>query len=140
MNSGQRAAGSGQDEGGGPPAEIKFIAFRTGSENFLIDIMAVRQILPYSGPTLDGKPVVDLSALIALKAKENPQQPVVMLTQTPAGPVALKVDEVRRPMTLKASELLPAPDTVRGVSGEFLVAIAPHGDEIFLVLDVDRLT
>jgi len=63
----------------------------------------------------------------------------VLLTQTVAGLIGLKVDDVRRVVALDSDELLPAPATIRGIRGDFLVAIAPHDNEVFLVLDVDSL-
>jgi purine-binding chemotaxis protein CheW len=53
--------------------------------------------------------------------------------------IGLKVDEVRRIVTLSSDELLPAPAMVRGIRGEFLVAMAQQNEEILLVLDVNSL-
>jgi chemotaxis signal transduction protein len=61
------------------------------------------------------------------------------LTHTTAGVIGLKVDEVRRIVTVSSEELLPAPAMVRGIRGEFLVAIAQQNEEIFLVLDINSL-
>ena len=63
----------------------------------------------------------------------------MLLTHTAAGTIGLKVDDVRRIVTLRSDELLPAPSMVRGIRGDSLVAIAPYGDELFLALDVDSL-
>lgn len=123
--------------------EIRFLSFRAGSETFLIDIMAVQQVFPYSGPKLvvsDKEiPVIDVRGRLIADRAANAEQPMVLLTHTASGAIGLKVDEVRRPITLNADELLPAPEKVRGVRGEFLVAIAPHGEQVLLVLDVDSL-
>ena len=69
----------------------------------------------------------------------EPKEPLVLLTHTQNGAVGLKVDDVRRIVTLTPEELLPAPSSVRGICGESLVAIAPHDNEVFLVLDIDSL-
>lgn len=135
--------------------ELRFIGFRIGPETFLIDIMAVRQIVPYGGSThvptapsfIEGVivvrdavvPVIDVCARLYPDRKSVADQPFVLLTHTPVGAIGLKVDDVRRIVTLRSDELLPAPATIRGVRGEFLVAIAPHAEEVFLVLDVDSL-
>ena len=159
----QRAASDEQGHAAdGPPAagrkplaELRFIGFRIGPETFLIDIMAVRQIVAYSGsthvptapPFIEGVivvrdaviPVIDVHARLYPKRKTNAEKPLVLLTHTSVGAIGLKVDDVRRIVTLRSDELLPAPATIRGVRGEFLVAIAPQGQEVFLVLDVDSL-
>ncbi|HYS54089.1 MAG TPA: chemotaxis protein CheW [Thermoanaerobaculia bacterium] len=134
---------------------LRFIAFRVGAETFLIDIMAVRQIVmagkttsvPTAPSFIEGVivyrneviPVVDVHARLYPQRQAAGERTLILLTHTIAGVIGLKVSEVRRIVTLSSEELLPAPATVRGVRGEFLVAIAPHGEEVFLVLDVDHL-
>ncbi|HEY8184107.1 MAG TPA: chemotaxis protein CheW [Thermoanaerobaculia bacterium] len=134
---------------------LRFIAFRTGPETFLIDIMAVRQIVmagkstsvPTAPSFIEGVivfrneviPVVDVHARLYPKREHAADQPLVLLTHTTAGVIGLKVDEVRRIVTLGSEELLPAPAMVRGIRGEFLVAIAQQNEEIFLVLDINSL-
>ena len=134
---------------------LRFIAFRVGTETFLIDIIAVRQVVMHSGvahvptapPFIEGVmvlrgeaiPVIDVRARINPQRQSSTDQPLIVLTQTPAGVVGLKVDEVRRLVTVNSEELMPAPAMVRGVRGEFLVAIVQQGEEIFLVLDVETL-
>lgn len=135
--------------------ELRFIGFRVASEMFLVDIMAVRQIVPYRGSTqvptapkfIEGVivvrdqvvPVIDVHARLMAQQASEAKEPLVLLTHTAGGIVGLKVDDVRRIVTLAAEDLLPAPATIRGVRGESLVAIAPHDNEVFLVLDVDSL-
>ncbi len=133
-------------------SELRLVGFRVGPETFLIDIMAVRQVVQYSGSThvptapafIEGVvvlrneviPVVDLHARLYPQRPSSGEQPLLLLTHTAEGTIGLKVDEMRRIVTLKSEELLPAPATVRGIRGEFLVGIAPYGQEVFLVLDV----
>jgi purine-binding chemotaxis protein CheW len=134
---------------------LRFIAFRAGPETFLIDIMAVRQVVmavkttqvPAAPAFIEGVivfrneviPVVDVRSRLFPQREATAEEPLVVLTHTAAGVIGLKVDEVRRLVTIDRDALLPAPATVRGVRGEFLVAIAPQGDEIYLVLDADSL-
>ena len=136
-------------------AELRFIGFRIGPETFLIDIMAVRQIVAYGGSTrvptapdfIEGVivvrdtavPVIDVRARLYPEQESELKEPLVLLTQTAAGMIGLKVDDVRRIVALNSDELLPAPATIHGVRGDFLVAVAPHDNEVFLVLDVDGL-
>ena len=151
----ERPASGQEAMSGGPPAELRFIGFRLGGETFLIDIMAVRQIVPYKGstpvpaapPFVEGVivvgeqvvPVIDVHTRLMPQQTNVAKDPLVVLTHTPAGTIGLKVDDVRRIVTLTPQELLPAPATIRGIRGESLVAIAPQDNEVFLVLDVDAL-
>ena len=81
--------------------ELRFIGFRAGPETFLIDIMAVRQIVSYGGSTrvptapefIEGVivvrdeaiPVIDVHARLYPEPDAQPEQPMVLLTQTAAG-------------------------------------------------------
>ncbi len=138
-----------------PAKDLRFIAFRVGPETFLVDIMAVRQIVMYEGSTpvptapsfIEGVivvrneviPIVDVHARLYPSRESAAEQPLVLITHTPGGVIGLKVGDVRRIVTIRGDDLLPAPAMVRGVRGDFLVAITQYGDEVFLLLDVDSI-
>ena len=135
--------------------ELRLITFKVGAETFVLDIMAVRQIIPYTGsapiPTapkfIEGIivlrneviPVIDLRERLHPEMPDKAENPLLLVTHSSAGVIGLKVDEVRRIVTLNSEALLPAPAMARGIRGEFLVAIAQQHEEIFLVLDVNSL-
>jgi purine-binding chemotaxis protein CheW len=135
--------------------ELRLITFRVGPETFVLDIMAVRQIIPYAGTTtvptapsfIEGIiilrneviPVVDLRERLYPVRTDRAESPLVLITLTSSGKIGLKVDEVRRIITVSSDELLPPPPLVRGVRGELLIAVIPHGDEIYLVVDIDHV-
>lgn len=135
--------------------ELRLITFRVGPETFVFDIMAVRQIVPYSGSTsvptapafVEGVvvlrneviPIIDLRDRMYPGKIDRAEEALVIIAHTTAGVVGLKVDEVRRIVTVTMDELLPAPPLVRGVRGELLVAVVPHGDEIYLLIDLDHI-
>jgi purine-binding chemotaxis protein CheW len=133
--------------------ELRLITFRLGSETFVIDIMSVRQIIPYAGSTavptaprfVEGIivvrneviPVIDLSERLFPNRLEMAAQPLVLITHSRAGAIGLKVDEVRRIINVSADSILPPPPIVRSVRGELLIGIIPYGEEVFLVMDLD---
>lgn len=135
--------------------ELRLISFRVGSETFVLDIMAVRQIIPYNGSTrvptapsfIEGIiilrneviPLVDLRERLYPDLGERTQQPLVLITQTSFGTIGLKVDEVRRIVTVGSDQLLAPPEIVRGVRGELLIAVVPQADDVLLVVDVEAL-
>lgn len=135
--------------------QLRLIAFRVGPETFVLDIMAVRQIVPYSGSTslptapafVEGiiilrnevVPVIDLRDRLYPELAERSEQPLVLITNSTAGTIALKVDEVRRIVTVSPDELLPPPALVRGVRGELLVAVVPQGQEVLLLIDIEAV-
>jgi purine-binding chemotaxis protein CheW len=139
--------------------DARLISFRLGSETFVIDIMALRQIVPYAGstavPTAPGFvegiivlrseviPIVDLRSRLypQLAGREHAttEQPLVLITMTSGGVIGLKVDEVRRMITVPLSSILPPPPLIQGVRGEMLLGIVPYGEEIFLLMDLEHV-
>jgi purine-binding chemotaxis protein CheW len=135
--------------------ELRLITFRVGPETFVLDIMAVRQIITYSGSTsvptapdfVEGIivlrneviPIVDLRDRLYPQLKERAEQPLVLITHSSAGMIGLKVDEVRRIVNVTSDALLPPPQLVRGIRGELLIAVIKQGDEIYLLIDLENL-
>ena len=137
------------------PRELRFISFRVGAETFLADIMAVRQIVIYGGstavpsapPFIEGIiairdeviPIIDLRRRFFPKAEDAVDQALVLIVDSNAGAIGLKVDEVGRIVTARSDELLPPPDIVRDIRGEMLVAVISRGDDLLLAIDVDAV-
>ena len=135
--------------------DVRLIAFRVGPETFALDIMAVRQIIPYKGSTsvptaptfVEGVivvgnsvvPVIDLRSRLYPGVVDNTERALVLITHSASGLIGLKVDEVRRIITVQAESLLPAPPIVNGVRGEFLVAVIKHFDRLFLLVDLESV-
>ena len=135
--------------------EFRLITFRIGPETFVLDIMAVRQIIPYGGSTtlptapsfVEGIivlrneviPIIDLRRRLYPRLTEAAEQPLVLITHSSAGVIGLKVDEVRRIVNVTQDQLLPPPPLVRGVRGELLIAVIPHGDEVLLLVDIEAV-
>jgi purine-binding chemotaxis protein CheW len=135
-------------------ATLRMITFRVGPETFVLDIMAVRQLVPYAGSTsiptapvfIEGIvvlrneviPIIDLRQRLYPKL-EPAEQPLVLITHSSAGVIGLKVDEVRRIVNVAADALLPPPPIVRGIRGELLIAVVPFGEEVYLLIDVENV-
>lgn len=134
--------------------DLRLITFRVGPETFVLDIMAVRQILQYTGSTtvptapafIEGIivlrneviPVVDLRERLYPKMARA-EQPLVLVTHTSAGVIGLKVDEVRRIVNVSTDAFLTPPEIVRGIRGELLIAVVPYGEEVYLLIDVENI-
>ncbi|MGN6185961.1 MAG: chemotaxis protein CheW [Thermoanaerobaculia bacterium] len=136
-------------------ADLRLITFRVGPETFVLDIRAVRQIVPYTGTTtvptapsfIEGIivlrseviPIVDLHDRLYPNRHDKSESPLVLITHTSAGMIGLKVDEVRRIVNISTDAFLPPPAIVRGIRGELLIAVVPHGDEVYLLIDVENV-
>ena len=138
------------------PSDLRLITFRVGPEVFVLDIMALRQIVPYTGSTsvptapsfVEGIivlrneviPIIDLrERLYPGRDIDRAEQPLVLIAHTTVGMIGLKVDEVRRIVTVSTDAFLPPPPIVRGIRGELLVAVVPHQDEVYLLIDVENV-
>lgn len=135
-------------------SDLRLITFRVGPETFVLDIMAVRQIVPYSGSTsvptaprfIEGIivlrneviPIIDLRTRLYPRL-DKAENPLVLITHTSAGFIGLKVDEVRRIVTIGSDAFLPPPPLIRGIRGELLIAVVPHGEEVYLLIDVENV-
>ena len=135
--------------------ELRLITFRVGPETFVMDIMAVRQIIPYAGSTsvptapsfVEGIivlrneviPIIDLRDRLYPTLPERADQPLILITHSSAGVIGLKVDEVRRIVTVPSEALLPPPPLVKGIRGELLIAVVPQGDEVYLLIDLENV-
>jgi purine-binding chemotaxis protein CheW len=138
-----------------PVRDLRLITFRVGPETFVFDIMAVRQIIPYTGSTtvptapsfVEGiiilrnevVPIIDLRDRLYPNAAERSEQPLVLIALTSAGVIGLKVDEVRRIVTVSSDTLLSPPELVRGIRGELLIAVIPFGEEVYLLIDLENI-
>ena len=127
--------------------QIRLITFRIGPETFVLDIMAVRQIIPYSGSTtvptapefIEGVivlrnevvPVIDLRTRLYPTLPERSEAPLVFIMMSDEGVIGLKVDEVRRIVTVSRDELLPPPPLIHGIRGDLLIGVVPHGEEVY---------
>jgi purine-binding chemotaxis protein CheW len=134
---------------------LRLITFRVGPETFVLDIMAVRQIVPYTGTTtvptapsfIEGIivlrneviPIIDLRDRLYPHREERAAEPLLLITRTSAGLIGIKVDEVRRIITVTSESFLPPPPLVRGIRGELLIAVVPFGEEVYLLIDVDNV-
>jgi Chemotaxis signal transduction protein len=135
-------------------ADLRLISFRIGPETFVLDIMTMRQIIPYNGSTslptapafVEGIIVLrnEVIPIIDLRERLYPNleahaQPLVLITHSSAGVIGLKVDDVRRIVSVASNALLAPPPLVRGIQGELLVAVVPHDDEVYLLIDIENI-
>ena len=135
--------------------EIRLIAFRVGSESFVLDIMAVRQIVVYAGSRPVPKapdfiegitilrneviPIIDLRSRLFPKLPPGEGQPFVLITKTKSGVLGLKVDEVQRILRVDTGSILPPPPIVRGLKGRLFIGVITVDDEMYLVIDLEAI-
>jgi purine-binding chemotaxis protein CheW len=133
---------------------LRLITFKVGPELFVLDIMSVRQIIPYTGSTPIPKapdfiegiivlrdeviPVVDLRSRLFPKL-DAAEAPLVLVVRSAEGTIGLKVDQVLRILSVDMASILAPPEIVRGFSGEIFIGVIAQGESIYLLLDVETL-
>jgi purine-binding chemotaxis protein CheW len=135
-------------------AEAVFLICTVGDERFLFDIGSVRQVLhsvevtlvPGSPSFLEGivllgteaVPVVDLRDRL-FPTSPKPQYPLVVVVSTAIGLLGVKVDDVRRTVTLDLDALMPPPPLVSGLAGDLFVGVAEIAGRPHLIADLERI-
>ena len=135
--------------------ELRLITFTVGHETFVLDIMAVRQIIPYTGSTtlptapafIEGIvilrseviPIIDLRTRLYPDMGERAGEPLILITHSSSGVIGLKVDAVRRIVNVGSDSLLPPPPIARGIRGDLLIAVVPHDEDVYLLIDVENI-
>ena len=134
-------------------ARGEFLTFRSGQEEYAIDILTVREIrasdritrLPAAPADVRG--VIDLRgaivAIVDLRAKLGTANAtaaeVIVILALSAGPVGLLVDAVIDVMHLDSVDIRPAPDVGLALEAGTIRGIAAAAGRMLVVLDIERL-
>lgn len=134
--------------------ELQLASFRLGNNHFAVDIMRIREIvlpqplfgMPRTSPVLEGIinlrgtviPVVNLRSRFEMELRFGGAGKL-MIVSVGGRPVALAVDDVEEVLTVPVRDIVPPPDMVEGVGGEFLIGVCLADTVMYLVLDIDAL-
>ena len=133
----------------------KLVTFQLGLDLFAADVLQVDRVLRYSPPNAlpdvptwiegvvehRGKviPVVDLRRRVELSDDSITPETRMLVFNTRDGQVAAIVDMVHEVAVVPAANISPPPALFRGLSAEFIRGIAKVGDQLVVMLDVDRV-
>ncbi|HEU4587420.1 MAG TPA: chemotaxis protein CheW [Gemmatimonadales bacterium] len=134
--------------------EIQVVAFRTGPQEFALDILQVERILRWEAPTPlpkappflegvipyegDAVPVVDLRKRLELPAELRPETRTMILRLGDQR-VAIVVDEVREVMRVDSTTIAAPPPMVRGLAAPYIAGIITRGARTVVLLQALRL-
>lgn len=145
------------EPGGGPAAATRrqLVTCEAAGERFALDIFMVERVLrwepprmmPNVAPWLRGVidhggrtiPVVELRERLGLPPAAADERSRILLLALPDGMVGLTVDAVLEVLTVGAEDLEEPPAIYRGLTRDYLQAVARQGERLFMVLDVTRL-
>lgn len=134
--------------------EPMYLTFTVGDETYGVPLERVLEIvvmqaitrIPDTPPYVKGVinlrnkviPVVDARARLGLPAVAYDPRTCIVVLQVGVWPVGVVVDRVRDVTAIPADATQPPPPIATASSEHFLAALGNVGDEVRLLLDVDR--
>jgi len=136
-------------------AVVKLVTFRLGSDAFAAEIASVDRVLRYTVPKsvpdlpewIDGViehrakviPVVDMRARIGLPHVDATATTRILVLHTGDGFIGAVVDVVAEVASVPEANVAPPPALFRGLAAHFVRGIAKVGEQLVVILDVDRV-
>lgn len=136
-------------------APIQFISFVIGSDQYGVDIMAVREIKGWSEITHLPKqpkyvrgvlnlrggivPIIDLRCRFGEGITETTPLHIVIIVQIGGRQVGLIGDRVLDIVSVDESQIQPVPHTVKGTTAEFLSGLVTHDDTMIALIDLKNI-
>jgi len=134
---------------------VQLVIFHLGVDLFAADVFSVERVLRYTQPsTVPGVPrwiegvmpyretvipVVDMRHRIELPdAPITPETRILVFTST-GGWIGAIVDSVSEVAVLPTANLTPPPSLFHGLPAQFMRGIAKVGEQVVVVLDIDRV-
>ena len=141
--------------GGAERQEVQLACFRVGAELYALDIMRIREIIrpqkltavPKAPRFIEGVinlrgaviPVADLRKRFDQPCLEENRKSRVIICSVSGRIVGLLVDEVLEVRRYGRQDVAPAPQFLKGPEAEFFLGVARRGDDLVMVLDLDRI-
>lgn len=135
--------------------EVQLACFRVGGELYALDIMNIREIIrpqkitaiPKAPRFIEGVinlrgaviPVTDLRKRFDQSCREETRHSRIIICSMSGRVVGLLVDEVLEVRRYGRQDVAPAPQFLQGPEAEFFLGVARRGDELVMVLDLDRI-
>ncbi len=135
--------------------EIELLAFRLGSEDYVVMVEQVREVLrlwyitpvPNASPSvlgvtsLRGKvlPVVDLGRRLGLAPSVQDERCRIIVVAVGDEETGLLVDRVMGVRRVPPDAVRPAPETIeQGAGAEFLQGIIRSEEKLYILLDLEK--
>ena len=134
---------------------LQYLTFTLGQEEYAIDILKVQEIRGYDPVTriantsgfikgvinLRGVivPIVDLRIKFGVGEATYHEFTVVIILNIERRVVGIVVDGVSDVVTLPADEIRPVPEMGAALDTRYLVGLAPLGERMIIVADIEKL-
>lgn len=131
-------------------AENQYVIFNLNSEEFGIDIMNVKEIIPYQESVnvpntpefvegiinYRGKviPIINLKKRLSLSGSEITKDTRIIVITFDDKDVGFVVDEASQTMVIEDEQIDPTPDIISEVDRRFITGVGKIGEERLLIL------
>lgn len=149
------AAEKGEEAEAAPVVLETWVTLSLYGEIFALPVDSVREVLrvsqitrvphaprPIRGVTnLRGRviPVIDLRLRLELPPGELERSHRIVVVESRGRLIGLLVDAVRQVVHIDLNRVEPAPDDVMTVQSDYILGVYHQGEELILLLDVDRV-
>lgn len=136
-------------------SEMQLVIFSLGKEEYGVDIMQVKEIVPYKEPVkmpntlqfvegiinLRGEiiPIVNLKKRFNISGEDIGDQTRVIVMSIDSKKVGFIVDDASEVITINSENIEPAPEIVAGIDRRYITGIGKVEERILIILDLDKL-
>ncbi len=96
----------------------------------------VRGVINLRGDVI---PIIDLRDKFGLEQREYTRMTRVIVAELDGRPVGMAVDSASQVIRISSSDIVPPPQLVGGLSGEYLRGIGKLGEKLIILLNIDRI-
>lgn len=139
----------------GSGRQLQLVTFELASEEFAVDILAVREInrmmeltrVPQSPPEVEGVinlrgkiiPVLDLRKRFSLPAGQRDDHNRIVVVEVHGKVLGFIVDRVHEVLRISSDIVEPAPAMVCSIDSDFIAGVGKLNDRLLILLDLGRL-
>lgn len=134
---------------------LQFVIFQVGVQNFAVEINRVKEILRYRKVTpvpkapsfLEGVidlrgiliPVLDLRKRFEISGTQTDSRTRIIILRSGKKKIGIVVDAVHRVLPISLANIKAPPAIAQSHGSDFLLAVAKHRDDLYVVLDLDKI-
>jgi len=136
-------------------AEVQFVVFRLGNEEYGVPITQVKEInrlttatkVPKSPVFIEGIinlrgqiiPIIDMKKRFDLVYNEYTADARVIVIQIGQQTFGIEVDAVSEVLRINTGNIEKAPSIVSGIDARYITGVAKVGERLLIILDLDKL-
>lgn len=136
-------------------AELQFVIFKLGKEEYGVNIMQVQEIGPYEEPVkvpntpsfvegvmnLRGSviPVISLKKRFNIPGQEIDENTRTIVINFGERQIAFIVDDASEVLTLDEADIQEPPEIIAGVDRRYITGIGKQEDRLLIILDLSFL-